>query len=84
MKEIEIIEEEFDRIDVPIEESGDKTDYYYYKFDLNDHITLSSNASDEIDGGIWKVYCYELDIVIKDLEDLQTLIALFKKCNKIV
>ena len=82
MKEIEIIEEEFERIDVPIEESGDKTDYYYYKLDLNDHVTLSSNGSDEIDGGIWKVYCYDLDIVTKDLEDLQTLIALFKKWTK--
>lgn len=82
MKEIELIEEGFNRIDIPIEESGDKTDYYYYVLELNPNFVLNSTASDEISSGRWQVFEYEVGIVINDIEDIQALKALFKKWSK--
>jgi hypothetical protein len=82
MKEQELIDEGFERVDQLKEETGDKTDYYYYQLEFNPDFVLISDASDEITNDQWKVYCYESGIVIKDLEDVQMLIALFGKWNK--
>jgi hypothetical protein len=82
MKEAELIEEGFTRIDVPIEESGDQTDYYYYTLELNPNFVLTSNASDEVNSGRWQVFEYEVGIIINDIEDIQALIALFRKWSK--
>jgi hypothetical protein len=82
MKEQELIDEGFERVDQLTEETGDKTDYYYYQLEFNPDFVLMSDASDEITNDQWKVYCYESGIVIKDLEDVQMLIALFGKWNK--
>jgi hypothetical protein len=82
MKEQELIDEGFERVDQLTEETGDKTDYYYYQLEFNPDFVLISDASDEITNDQWKVYCYESGIVIKDLEDVQMLIALFGKWNK--
>lgn len=82
MTEQELIEEGFERVEVPSLESGDDTDYYYYKLDLNPNFTLISNANDEVYNKAWKVTCFEIDIIIKDIVDLQTLIALNKKWSK--
>jgi hypothetical protein len=82
MKEQELIDEGFERVDQLIEETGDKTDYYYYQLEFNPDFVLMSDASDEITNDQWKVYCYESGIVIRDLEDVQMLVALFGKWNK--
>jgi len=82
MKEQELIDEGFERVDQLTEETGDKTDYYYYQLEFNPDFVLMSDASDEITNDQWKVYCYESGIVIKDLEDVQMLVALFGKWNK--
>jgi hypothetical protein len=82
MKEQELIDEGFERVDQLTEETGDKTDYYYYQLEFNPDFVLMSDASDEITNDQWKVYCYESGIVIKDLEDVQMLSALFGKWNK--
>lgn len=82
MTEQELIEEGFERVEVPTVDSGDKSDYYYYKLDLNPSFTLISNANDEVYNKAWKVRCFEVDIVIKDIVDLQTLIALNRKWSK--
>ena len=79
MKEQELIDEGFERVDQLTEETGDKTDYYFYQLEFNPDFVLMSDASDEITNDQWKVYCYESGIVIKDLEDVQMLIALFGK-----
>lgn len=83
MRENELIEEGFERIDVSIEESGDKTDYYYYKYDLNDHCTIISSESNLAYGNNWIVRCYETNLTIRDIEDVQLLIGLFTKSAKI-
>jgi hypothetical protein len=83
MTEIELEEEGFELVNVPKEESGDKTDYYYYLLKLNDHVTLISSSDDESTRNKWKVFCYEIDLAINTLEDLQCLISLFSKSSKI-
>ena len=82
MTEQELIEEGFERVEVLTVDSGDTSDYYYYKLDLNPSFTLISNANDEVYNKAWKVRCFEVDIVIKDIVDLQTLIALNRKWSK--
>lgn len=82
IREHELIEEGFERIDVLASESDNENDYYHYQLDLNSDFTLISDASDEITNNQWNVYCYEIDVVIKDIEDIQTLIALHKKWKK--
>lgn len=82
MRESELIEEGFERVDVPIQESGDKTDYYYYKYNLSDHDILISSTSDDAAEKNWIVYLNENDFNIRDIEDIQALIALFKKWSK--
>ena len=82
MTEEELIEEGFNRIDILIEESGDKNDYYYYSLKLNSDFVLISDESDEIVNSQWQVYCYEIDVTIKDIEDVQVLIGLFSKWSK--
>jgi hypothetical protein len=82
MTEQELIEEGFERIDVLTEESGDKNDYYYYSLKLNSDFVLISDESDEIVNSQWQVYCYEIDVTIKDIEDVQVLIGLFSKWSK--
>lgn len=82
IREHELIEEGFERVDVLASESDNENDYYHYQLDLNDNFTLISDASDEITNNQWNVYCYEIDVVIKDIEDIQTLIALHNKWKK--
>lgn len=82
MKEQELIDEGFERVDQLTEETGDQTDYYFYQLELNTDFVLMSDASDEITNDQWKVYSYESGIVIKDIEDVQMLIALFGKWSK--
>lgn len=82
IREHELIEEGFERVDVLASESGNEKDYYHYQLVLNDDFTLISDASDEITNNQWNVYCYEIDVTIKDIEDVQTLIALHQKWKK--
>lgn len=83
MTEAELIEEGFERIDVPIEQSGDEKDYYYYRYELNPHCTLTSNENTEANIKKWIVNCFEIELIIKDIKDLQFLIALFAQSAKI-
>lgn len=82
IREHELIEEGFDRVDVPASESDNENDYYHYQLTLNDDFTLVSEASDEITNNQWNVYCYEIDVTIKDIEDIQVLVALHQKWKK--
>lgn len=82
MREQELIEEGFERVDIPVEESGDKTDYYYYVLKFNESFILTSDSSDEVTRDIWTVSCYDIDMCFKDIEDVQTMAALYKKCSK--
>lgn len=82
MREEELIEEGFQKIIVSIEESGDKTDYYFYNLNLNDNVVLTSSTNEDSAIKNWIVYFNNNNIIIKNIEDVQTLIALVKKCTK--
>lgn len=80
MTEQEIISCGFKKIDVPVEESGDKNNYYYYMYQLSDTITLTSNASDEVLNNNWYIVGDLGDCVtITELSDLLLLTSLFAK-----
>ena len=83
MKQQELIEAGFDKVIVTKEESGDKNDYYYYSYEINSDVILISNASDEINNNIWKVYEHSWGVAMTDVDDVITLINLFKKWSKI-
>jgi hypothetical protein len=82
MREEELIEEGFEKIIVSIEESGDKTDYYFYNLNLNQDVVLTSSTNEDSAIKNWIVYLNNNNIVIKNIEDVQTLIAIVKKCTK--
>jgi len=82
MREEELIEEGFQKIIVSIEESGDKTDYYFYNLNLNEDVVLTSSTNEDSAIKNWIVYLNNNNIVIKNIEDVQTLIAIIKKCTK--
>jgi len=79
MTEEELIEEGFERVDVLIEESGDKTDYHYYRFPFGNGFNLYSSENINSPNNKWTVSFDEFTDNIIDIEDIQTLKALFKK-----
>jgi hypothetical protein len=79
MTEEELIEEGFTRIDILIEESGDKNDYHYYIFSFGNGFSLYSSENTDSPGNKWRVNFDEFSDNITDIEDVQTLLALFKK-----
>ncbi len=64
---------------VPSEESGYEKDFYYYSVDIN-HLTLITEADDEIVDNQWSVSIMESGLEkIYDLDDLTRLLHLLKK-----
>ena len=82
MTEQELIEEGFERIDIYKEESGNKEDYHYYRYQFDNGAILYSSESDVSTKNTWTVYFDDYQEVITDIEDVQTLIGLFKKWAK--
>jgi len=82
MTEDELIQADFERIDVLIQESGDKTDYHYYKRELCPDFVLVTNSSDDAGKKNWIVYVGETIRIIKDIDDVEALINLFQKFSK--
>ena len=83
MTENELIEEGFERVDVLVQESGDKDDYHYYMYKLNDHCVLTSNESTMASTKNWCVSCYEINLFMRDIEDVQLIIGVFAKSAKV-
>ena len=83
MRKEDLEETGFERIFVSKEESGNKNDYYYYKYEINGDVILQSNESDTINNNTWKVYEHSWGVAMTDIDDVITLINLFKKWSKI-
>ena len=83
MRKEDLEETEFERVFVPKEESGDQSDYYYYKYEINEDVILLSNSSDETNNNNWKVYEHSWGVAMTDIDDVITIINLFKKWSKI-
>jgi len=73
---------DFKQVDVPAEESGDK-DYFYFVFNLESNrgysLLITDDDNDENDE--YTVEFTELDdiIVIRDLDDLESLVGIIKR-----
>ena len=83
MRKEDLEEAGFERVFVSKEESGNKNDYYYYKYEINSDVILTSNESDMINNNQWKVYEHSWGVAMTDIDDVLTLINLFKKWSKI-
>lgn len=81
MREDELIELGFEKIIVTAEESGNREDYHYYNYKLNDNINLVSTDNTESGKRNWIV---SLDYwgKIETVEDISLLIDFFKKIGK--
>lgn len=80
MKEQDLIDLKFERVDVTAEESDDDA-FYYYTYDLGKGaISLISNANNEVIDGKWSIEIFE-DETIKfwDVSDLKKFINIVKK-----
>jgi len=72
----------FDRVDVPTEESGDK-DYFYFTFNIETKrvypILITGDDDNEKDE--YTVEINELDdaVIIKDVDDLESLVDIIKR-----
>ena len=80
MKEDNLIDLGFERIDVSAEESGDNAFYYYTKdFGEKNVLSLISIANDQVEDGEWYVEVFEDDSIKidkkKDLEDFIEIIT---------
>ena len=64
---------------VPIDESGNEVEFYYYSLDIN-YLTLITDGDDEIIDNQWSVDVMESGLEkIYDLDDLVKLLHLLKK-----
>ena len=72
----------FNRVDVPKEESGDE-DYFYFVFDIkaNRPYAILITGDDDNKKDEYTVEINELDdaVVIKDLDDLESLVDIIKR-----
>jgi hypothetical protein len=83
MRKEDLEETGFERVFVSKEESGNKNDYYYYRYEINSDVILTSIESDMINNNQWKVYEHSWGVAMTDIDDVLTLINLFKKWSKI-
>jgi hypothetical protein len=83
MRKEDLEETGFERVFVSKEESGNKNDYYYYRYEINSDVILTSIESDMINNNQWKVYEHSWGVAMTDVDDVLTLINLFKKWSKI-
>jgi len=83
MRKEDLEETGFERVFVSKEESGNQKDYFYYKYEINSDVILTSNESDMINNNQWKVYEHSWGVAMTDVDDVLTLINLFKKWSKI-
>ena len=80
-RELEILI--FEKVEVPIEESGDKP-YYYYTHDVVRGLSFISNSSDEVKGGEWFVEFFNTDVPVRFYEMGQVLSLINMLTNAII
>lgn len=72
----------FKRILVPIEESGDDRDFYYYTLDIG-NICLISNDDEEAEKEGWLVSIFDFpSMEISDYNDLAALVNILESNTK--
>ena len=81
MKEQELINLGFERVDITAKESGYKEDWYYYTLVLGNRgaVSLISPADNEIEDNKWFVEVFEDEsICFDDIDQLKTFIKTVK------
>ena len=78
MKEQDLIDLGFERVDISAEESGDEA-YHYYDYMFNENFSLVACPNEE-GNGVWFVEMFDhWDIRFYDKEDVKTFINLINK-----
>jgi hypothetical protein len=78
MTEQTFIDLGFERNDVPMVESGDDHDFYYYTLDIGD-ICLMSSSDDDAEKKGWSVTIFDSETCeIKGAGDLEDLVRILK------
>lgn len=79
MTEAEIIEAGFKKQEVLNEESNNGYDYYYYKLNICDELTLVSSDSVDVVDNEWFIICFDIPILkIKTKEELNRFIDVIR------
>jgi len=83
MKEQDIIDLAFERVDVTAEESGNPKDFYYYIYHLDKTLCLISSCNDEVKKDDWFVEFFEVDgIRFTSYKQLARLIHLIESAKQ--
>jgi hypothetical protein len=77
-RELEILR--FEKVEVSVEESGDKP-YYYYTYDVVRGLSFISNDSDETKDGEWFVEFFNTEFPVRfyDISQVSNLIEILTK-----
>ena len=80
MKEEELIQLGFERVDVSAKESGDKA-FYYFTYDIgNGTISLITQSNDEVKDNNWHVEVFDdTSIRFETIEDITKFIQVTEK-----
>jgi hypothetical protein len=80
MKEADLIQLGFQRVDVSEQESGDKA-FHYYTYDIgNGVISLITQSNDEVDNNNWHVEVFDdTSIRFETIEDITKFIQVTEK-----
>jgi hypothetical protein len=80
MKEEDLIQLGFQRVDVSEQESGDKA-FHYYTYDIgNGVISLITQSNDEVDNNNWHVEVFDdISIRFETIEDITKFIQVTEK-----
>ena len=69
-RELEILR--FKKVEVPVEQSGDKP-FYYYTHDVISGLSFISNDSDDVKDGEWFVEFFNTDVPVRFYKMAQVL-----------
>lgn len=84
LREDELIELGFEKVEVPVEESGNEQDYYYYTHRLGQGCAfISSDSTESEKKDKWYVMEHDLGVRVDDYEDLEIFLSMFKRWKKI-
>ena len=80
MKEADLIQLGFNRVDVSEQESGDKP-FYYYTYDIgNGTLSLITQSNDEVEDNNWHVEVFDdTSIRFETIEDITKFIQVTEK-----
>ena len=79
MKEQDLIDLNFDKIEAPPEESGCDDGFYYYTYDFKNFSLMTTSNDEILDENSWyvEIFDYE-DFIFNDRDDLEKLIELLE------